>query len=673
MFVPRKPAMPDAVIGNSRLLVTLTGDGEIQRLFWPHVDGPQHVARFRTGLSLDGEEVRWLDLPMWEHRQYYEPDQNLLVTESAQTGGLLLRCIDAAVPGQDLLVRSLEVCNGGTAAVRARYILYHWLRFDESPLYNTALFHPDQEALLHYRREFYTAVGSDRPVRDFAVDHPDQLLEEITAGRYNGLEILHGDVAGALVWDLGLLHPGESVSLSLFWALGQSADEVLELLQDARDAGSGALLARTRAYWSAWLEGARELEIPLPGEGKSGWSDQLPGLPVRPVPAESIVELYRRSLLLFKLMSDEETGAVIAAPEFDPAYASSGGYAYCWGRDAVFVAVAMDLSQCHELAGRFYRWAIRAQEQEGWWMHRHYADGHWAPSWGLVQVDETGSILYGISLHARLHGGEPFAQLVWPSVRRAADWLMGNLDPQTGLPNAAVDLWEERTSQTTYSSGAVMAGLFAAAEIGEMVQEPLVADQFRHAAEVLREAILRECVCESTFLRGRYLQVTEKRYAEALAGGRTVRRRMGPKGHPIYELAEDPVPDSSLLAMSVPFGVVDPSDPVMEKTAAHLVKALWTAPVGGMRRYVGDHYRDGLNPWVLCTLWLGLYELERGDRQAAERLLAWAVERRNRTGLLSEQVDPKMGRPVWVVPLTWSHAMFVLLALRLYGDPQGAR
>jgi hypothetical protein len=29
-------------------------------------------------------------------------------------------------------------------------------------------------------------------------------------------------------------------------------------------------------------------------------------------------------------------------------------------------------------------------------------------------------------------------------------------------------------------------------------------------------------------------------------------------------------------------------------------------------------------------------------------------------------LDPVTGKPVWVVPLTWSHAMYVLLILKLY-------
>ena len=34
--------------------------------------------------------------------------------------------------------------------------------------------------------------------------------------------------------------------------------------------------------------------------------------------------------------------------------------------------------------------------------------------------------------------------------------------------------------------------------------------------------------------------------------------------------------------------------------------------------------------------------------------------------LLPEQVSRDDGRPAWVIPLTWSHAMFVLVLIELY-------
>lgn len=640
-----KPFLIDAVLGNGRLLATLTRDGEIQRLFWPHVDGPQHIARLMGGVSVDGGPVLWPDHSRWQTAQAYEQDQNVVSTFARLPNGLALHMTDAAAPGRDVLVRHLRFENESGSPLAVRYVLYQWLQVDENPLYNSALYDADADCFIHYRRDVFIAAGADRAPAGMAVGRPDDVLTEASSGMLNGGSTLHGDVATAAVWDVGTLAPGASAALTLYWTLGHDARAVRALLREARALGSSALLDEVRAYWAAWLRQARPLAAGAPA---------------------GVDELYRRSLLVFSLMADEQTGSIIAAPEFDPGFTRCGGYGYCWGRDAAYVTAAMDQAGLHEMAARFYRWTVTAQEPEGWWAHRHYADGGWAPSWGLLQVDETGSILYGMALHAQLYGGADFARSVLSTVLRASEWLLSALDPQTGLPVACHDLWEERVGEHTYSAAAVYGGLLAGAELAEAAGEAEPAGRYRAAAAGLKAAILREAVRDGRFLRGRYLEVTEARYLEALEAGLVVRRRSGPLGYPVFELAEDPVPDSSLLGLTVPFGVVGPDDPVMAATAGALQAALWAATDGGMLRYRGDRYRGG-NPWVLCTLWLGLYEAERGRADAARAMLEWAVRRRTETGLLPEQVDARTGEPTWVLPLTWSHAMFVLLALRLHG------
>lgn len=658
-----KPFLVDAILGNGRMLTTLTGDAEIQRLFWPHVDGGQHIHRLLGGVALDGSPVTWQDSSAWTTEQSYEPDQNILVTTARLASGLKLEYRDGATMGRDLLVRKLTFTNEGQTPAALQFVLFQWIRIDENPLYNTAMYDEVGDALLSYRRDTFVATGADRPLTNFTVGHGQHGFDLASRLEFHGKTIFHGDVNSAGLWDLGRLEPGQSVSLSLYMAWGKSPVEVRGLLAAAREEGADRLFAGMRAYWTDFLAQAR----PVKGVAREGAPPLLPGIPEAAKPAD-VEALYRRSLLTFKLMSDEQTGAVIAAPEFDPGYTACGGYAYCWGRDAAYITVAMDLAGYHEMAGAFYRWVLTSQEPEGWWMHRHYASGHWGPSWGLIQVDETGSILHGMAVHARLHGGQCFARHVWPSVQKAANWLITNMDPQTGLPKPAVDLWEERMAEQTYSAGAVYGGLMAAADLADLVGQPEQAARYRAAGLELKQAILRETVREGSFLRGRFLEVNQDQYEQARAAGLAVRTVTTPKGHTIYLLDEDPVADTSLLGMSCPFKAVEPDDPVMVKTAQGLTEALWSRPAGGMLRYQGDHYRGGLNPWVLCTLWLGIYEAERGNRQTAEQILDWAVARRTRTGLLAEQVDPVTGEAVWVVPLTWSHAMYVLLALELYGE-----
>ena len=45
----------------------------------------------------------------------------------------------------------------------------------------------------------------------------------------------------------------------------------------------------------------------------------------------------------FPLLSNSETGGIIAAPEIDENLTKCGRYAYCWPRDAVFMTKAMEI------------------------------------------------------------------------------------------------------------------------------------------------------------------------------------------------------------------------------------------------------------------------------------------------------------------------------------------
>jgi GH15 family glucan-1,4-alpha-glucosidase len=340
---------------------------------------------------------------------------------------------------------------------------------------------------------------------------------------------------------------------------------------------------------------------------------------------EGLVPLYRRTLLVFDLLSDRRTGAVIAAPELDPDFEYSGGYGFVWGRDLAFIVLAFLAAGRTDLAGRALRWLPGAQEPEGLWLQRHWTDGTLAPSWCKHQLDETGAILfaYDAAWHQLLD--EQLDADLWPSARRAAEFLLGTIE-EDGIPCATADLWEEREGRHAFTAAAIYGGLRAAASMARR-HEPQLAESYEAGAEVVREAIERELWSE---FHGRYL------------------RSIG-----------DPVLDVSLLGLAWPFAAVDPAGERMRATVAALETELGDVDQG-VARYAGDAYAGG-NNWVLAALWLGLWCRQVGDTRGLERSLEYAVRVQTTLGLLPEQVTND-GEPAWVVPLAWSHAMLLLAA-----------
>jgi oligosaccharide amylase len=641
----KKPHLIDAVIGNSRMLAALGAGGRIYRLWHPHIDSPQHLDEWRTGIRIDGGSTLWFDSGTdgWRADAGYEPGTNIVHTAATHRNHpVLIESTHFAAPDADVLIRHYRITNTGDRSVSLQFIHYASFWIGETPHHQASLFDEPSDALVHYRGSHVFAVSADRACAEFQAGAS---REEAESGRLNGSEAQLG-AGGAMAWRFPDVAPGGTVELTLYLSAADRIEPALDQLGKLRSVPYAELYNRTAEYWRNWLKAANPC----------------------PIGDEPIRSLYERSLLVMKLMSDELSGAVIAAPEMDESYARSGGYGYCWGRDAAFIATAMDLAGLGTLSEKFFRWALTAQDRSGAWQQRHYHDGTLAPSWGL-QIDEGASILWGLWRHYELTGSEwVLGDEVWEAVERGADFLVRMLD-ENGLPKPSHDLWEERVAQHAYSSAAVYGGLDAAARIAEARGRREPAEKWREAARRVRDGIAAHLwdAGRGCHYRSIRLTVPEDQYDAAVragAGGTVTRTA---KGYARYVLDVDPIVDVSLLGLAVPFAALDVSDERMAKTADRVQEALWTPGVGGIKRYENDRYIGG-NPWILTTLWLAQFRIAQGRPDEAERLMQWAIDHRTRLGLLPEQVDRSTGETAWVVPLTWSHAMFVLAVWMLAGS-----
>jgi glucoamylase len=184
----------------------------------------------------------------------------------------------------------------------------------------------------------------------------------------------------------------------------------------------------------------------------------------------------------------------------------------------------------------------------------------------------------------------------------------------------------------------------------------------------LREAIPRVLwdPKRKSFLKSVKKSISESEFTRGLAAGSSDSYLELDDGqlYPEFVQARDHTTDSSLLGLVFPFKVLDPSDKMMRQAARAVATRLCSPKVGGIMRYEGDHYVGG-NPWILTTLWLAIYYQEAGMTARAVRLIKWAIEHATDLGLLTEQVDKRTGKPIWAVPLGWSHAMYIIAALKL--------
>jgi len=645
--------MPEAIVGNSKMLVSIRDNGEIYKLFWPNIDYGQHLGHYWPGVRISLPEghsfTKWFHFNIWKSSQRYLENTNILETElSSRTHNLKAIQWDFVLPDRDILVRHYTLTNHGEKNEKLTFLVYCSFDIEESTLYDGAFFDFSNNSLIFFRRNIYLAVaGAGYPLAGYQCGrrgtHSDP-FQDASRGVLRGGRDNIRQSAGSLDWDMGELQPGESKSFTLYLAAGTGREKVKALINEAASKEGHEWLEYTKQYWYGWLE-----------KGTAPAGDNTDS------------KAYRRSLLVMKLMSNKETGASIAAPEFDPYYLMCGGYGYCWPRDSVYVAAAFDEAGYHDIAAQFYHFARSVQEKEGDWEQRFFTDGPVAPTWGK-QIDQTGSVLWGYWHHFSLTGNGSFLEQTWQSLSAGANYLSGNLEAN-GLPSPSFDPWEDEYCQGTYSAAAVYGGLKAASELAAIKGEKETAERWRLAAEKVKKGILnfQFSARHNRFMRGINRRVYKDTYDHASWEGKKTFIGTDHAGlYQTYWVGEDERVDAALLGLAFPFGVLDPGDERMQATVTAIEERLWNHNVGGLYRYEGDGYRGG-NPWLITTFWLAIYYCMSGNRDRAETLYRWCLEQANRHLLLPEQVDKNRGGPAWVMPLNWSHAMLVLARLALDG------
>ena len=627
----RPPAaeLATALLGDGRLLVPLSAQGEPQQLFWPHPDRDPNLEAFRLGFApadaVSPLEVEPLALHTLPAVQRIEDDADVVTTDLVFDGSAGGARITALIdPDRSVLVLDLRL-DARTSP--RRVVLDLTLALGGSVRANATSVDPSGVLVAH-RRDRVLAVG-------LCAD-----------GR---LVPLGDDGAGAAGAAVGTVAPagpqGSTREVRIIAPAARATTIVTGFGHDIAEAV--AAVAASAASATSGAPGIEQLVAARRAVDRDAARTRTATL----VDGELDV-LDRIGLRVLRALQDRD-GGVLAAPESDPDMRRSGGYGFVWARDLAFIVTAAAVAGQRDIVDGALAWLVRAQSPDGLYEQRHWSDATVAPSWGL-QLDETGAVLHAIGEVARILDDPTIVGRCWPTVVAGADALAGLLHPTTGLPPASLDAWEERVGVHTYTVAAVIAGLEASARMAEG-RDDEAARRWRTGGERARAGLDEHLWSEA---HGRFLRSRDVARDDAL--GAPVPDRHQPAGRPSHPVAsvdvEDATVDASLLGLAYPFGVLDADDPRLVATIDAVERDLRCGP--GLLRYPGDTYVGG-NPWLLTRLWLGLARRGRGAAGIADGLSDVAACATG-AGLLAEQVDAVSGRPVWVVPLAWSHAFYAL-------------
>ncbi len=652
----------DLPLANGRLLVNFDATYNLRDIYWPHIGLRNNTLGHinHSGVWVDGA-FSWFDAPEWQRTMVYETDT--LVTQVTLVNPALhltLSCTDVVDFDRDVLVRKMRVLNSADHAREIRLFFHHDWHINESEGANTVFYQPDLRALVAYREHCYLLVaglvgdahvGSPATERQNARD-----MDQWATGykEFNGQQgtwrdaedgvlgrnpIAQGSVDSCAGFTLGLVLPGQEVYCYHWVIASEDFYAVSDTYQMVIERGPELFIQRTRDYWRLWVE-----EKPF----AMGMCD-LP---------QTLVELYRRSLLIIRTQIDDD-GAIIAATDGDVWTFARDSYSYMWPRDGSLVANVMSHAGYGDITGAFFHFCARVLTPEGFLLHKYTPDGGLGSSWHPwvgqdgkqqlpIQEDETALVVYALWQHYSLfHEVEFVRPLYRPLVKEAADWMVGYREPHTKLPAASWDLWEERHGIHAYTVAAVYAGLMAARNFATAFGEKELAAKYQHAADEIKAAT--------------------RTYLWSDTAGRFVRTlHVAPDG----TMQQDMTIDASISGL-FQFGMFDATSDEIRKTMQAIADrlAIKTA-VGGVARYENDYYHQVSsditnvpgNPWFICACWLAEYHIAQArtmdELHEALFWLNWVAQRVLPSGVLAEQVNPYTNEPLSVSPLTWSHAEF---------------
>lgn len=633
------------IIGNSGMLGCIDERGELVRLFWPDIDYYQHIDRLLAGITCSElwQGAKWLESADWSVNQHYIEDTNIAVTlYENKNFGIKITQTDFVIPDRDVLERRYTVENTGASTLTIGFVLYS-SSVSTVPQPAGILFDDKLSALIHYKHNYYYSISSDKRAAQYQLG--GNAFGNASNGELRGSDTIGMMASGALIWEKEAIEPGETGKFTLNICFAHELYKLKNITREIINADSCRELDKTIQFWRDYLSAARVI--------RTG--------------NDEIDRLYKRSILVFALMENKRTGALLAAPEVDEEFTRCGRYAFCWGRDAAFIASAMDICGLSDSVERFYRWTAKVQAEDGSWQQRYYTDGNLAPSWGY-QADEGGSIIWGILKHYEVTKNKEFLKELWPCVKKGVEFLTGYVDRETGLPWLSFDLWEERLGEHAYSTAAVCAGVEAGIKIAEilaeededfMAEHSMLINSWRECAISFRKSLERYFWHYDWNRFMRSVRVKLNGFGEEHTDSKVWLKVNDISIVRDYSLTDGTL-DVSLLGLCIPFELYDSEDSKMVSTAQALEQVLTVYPTGGLMRYEHDGYMGG-NPWIVATLWAALYHIKRKSFEKAREYLNWAVRSSTEQGLLPEQADRESGRPAWVIPLTWSHAMFVLV------------
>ena len=642
----KRKYLNDAIIGNRKMIASLSSKGELLRLSYPTADYRQFIDYYEAGVKInDSMLVKLHDEINNTYNQYYSTDTNVLNTIIENTYfNLSMKQEDFIPMKKDVLIRRYTFTNYNKINLDVKFLINSKLF---SNLNNMVGARICDNAMIQYSHDFAMTTFSNMPIYSYQLNNVDA---NISSGIINDKDYISMSNHSAIAYDLGTLRPGETKEFNIYIYINKNykvdvLDDLIKEIDAIKEYDTYKLIMDTKNYWKKYVKKHDLIKVKYDDEMYNA----------------KIQKILNRTILLFPLLVNEETGGIIAALEVDEEKDFCGRYAYCWPRDAVTISQALDMVGMYKDADNFYNIFLRkTQSKNGMWEQRFYTDGRLAPCWGY-QIDETASVVSGLYQHFKIkefrlkERDMEFLKSNLKMCENAIEFLKNYidnlfysdkkeeenlktkysyLDRSQIYKHVSYDLWEMNEGIHLYSLSAIYSAFSAMGKIYKELKESNKKFKIPNEASELEK----------------YKEIIKKYILENL---------YDKKQNILKRNTKDDNMDISIIGAVTPFRVFNPNDEIVKNTVQKINLTLRTY-TGGYLRFEKDGYIGGKNPWVISTMWMYMYYKMIGAKGNADECLRFVLDTATPLGLLAEQIDNEQMKSKWVIGLGWSHAMFVL-------------
>ncbi len=648
----------EAIVGNKNMIATFTLKGELQRLYFPSKDNRQYINFFHTGVKLNQSDLIYLhDDINNTYKQYYDTDTNVLNTEITNTYfNLTVVQTDFMLLKENVLVKRYIFLNEGAIDLDTKFYIHSELLSDKNNYVGCKVI---DNGMMQYAHDF--VVSTFAKGAKISKHQINGSYETIKTGEIHDKDYIGMSKDSSICYDLGVIKPNEKKVLEICMLVDENRNvsEMEDEIDRITKIDLNKEYTQTKAYWRKYVKNHNGLNLKDPQNSYE----------------ERIFEIYKRSILLFPLLTNPETGGIIASPEIDEDFTKCGRYAYCWPRDAVFITKAMDIVKMEKETEKFYRvFCKKTQSKNGMWEQRFYTDGSLAPCWGY-QIDETASVVYGVYEHYKVTKSEKFLKDNLQMCEKAIDFLKKYLKDWTGIEGIDEekrDVVKDEIEEDTLKRTGKLHKYHVSYDIWEMCEGihlyslASIYAAFDSILNIYRVLGKNVSDFENNRLKEEKIQRNEREIEKIQVEiKKYINENMYDEQKKSYvRNPDDKKMDISILGAVTPFNVFSAKEKKVKNTVESINLHLRTY-TGGYQRFEGDHYMNS-NPWPIANLWMTLYYLETGEKKKAKETFDFVVKTAGKHYFLGEQVDNSTLKPNWVIGLGWSHAMFLIVLEKLY-------